>query len=387
MDQAIELAMELIRCKSVSPDDAGCMNIIAEQLEPCEFDIEWLNFNDTKNIWLRRGVEPPLFVFLGHTDVVPPGPLELWQSQPFEPEIRGDYLFGRGAADMKSSVAAMVIACQAFLKQHPVHRGSIALLLTSDEEALAADGIVKVMEVFKARGENIDWCLVGEPSSEDSFGDTIKIGRRGSLCGKLRIIGTQGHVAYPQFANNPVHLFAPALTSLTQAKWDSGNDHFPPTSFQISNLAAGSGAENVIPSHADVMFNFRFSPEMDEDSIKERVHSMLDTFDFRYELHWRLSGKPFYTESKELTNAVMKAVHDTIQRYPKPSTAGGTSDGRFIAPTGAQVVELGPVNTTIHRINECVDVHDVERMCLAYRKVLETLLIDATPRQNDQQFN
>lgn len=375
MSKTVDLAKQLIQCPSVSPDDAGCMEIVADQLQPYDFKVECMNFGDTNNIWLRRGNQTPLFVFLGHTDVVPAGPLDQWHSHPFEPDIREGYLYGRGAADMKSSIAAMVIACQAFLQDHSNPNSSIAVMLTSDEEALATNGIVKVVETLQARAEQIDWCLVGEPSSEQLLGDTIKVGRRGSLCGTLRILGTQGHVAYPQFADNPIHQFAPALTALTREVWDSGNDYFPPTALQISNINAGTGAENVIPGFLDISFNLRFSTELDEYTIKKCVHDILDEQDLDYQLIWRLSGNPFFTESKELTSAVVDAIQRITGLSSKLSTSGGTSDGRFIAPTGAQVIELGPVNTSIHKVNECVKVDDIDKLALTYQQILENLLI------------
>lgn len=375
MSETVDLAKQLIQCPSVSPDDAGCMEIVADQLQPYDFKVECMNFGDTNNIWLRRGNQTPLFVFLGHTDVVPAGPLDQWHSHPFEPDIREGYLYGRGAADMKSSIAAMVIACQAFLQDHSNPNSSIAVMLTSDEEALATNGIVKVVETLQARAEQIDWCLVGEPSSEQLLGDTIKVGRRGSLCGTLRILGTQGHVAYPQFADNPIHQFAPALTALTREVWDSGNDYFPPTALQISNINAGTGAENVIPGFLDISFNLRFSTELDEYTIKKCVHDILDEQDLDYQLIWRLSGNPFFTESKELTSAVVDAIQRITGLSSKLSTSGGTSDGRFIAPTGAQVIELGPVNTSIHKVNECVKVDDIDKLALTYQQILENLLI------------
>lgn len=375
MSKSLDLTQQLIKCQSVSPNDSGCMDIIAAQLAPYDFKVEWLNFDDTKNIWLRKGDSAPLLVFLGHTDVVPTGPLEQWDSHPFEPVIRNGHLYGRGAADMKSSIAAMVLACQDFLNQHKQHKGSIALMLTSDEEALATNGIVKVVQTLESRAEKIDWCLVGEPSSEQQFGDTIKVGRRGSLCGTLRVFGTQGHVAYPQFAENPIHRSALALATLASESWDNGNEYFPPTGFQVSNINGGTGAENIIPGFVDILFNLRFSTELDEDSIKHRVHAILDQHNLEYKLHWRLSGNPFFTEPKELTHAVSAAVQHTTGLSPKLSTSGGTSDGRFIAPTGAQVVELGPLNATIHKVNECVKVDDIDKLTLTYQRVLENLLI------------
>ncbi len=375
MSRSIDLAFELIKHQSVSPEDAGCMEVIASYLKPCGFEAEWLNFDDTKNVLLRRGRQTPLFVFLGHTDVVPSGPIDAWNSHPFRPEIREGYLYGRGAADMKSSIAAMVVACQEFLKEYPSPPGSIALMLTSDEEALATNGIVKVVETLQARSEKIDWCLVGEPSSEIEFGDTVKVGRRGSLCGTLQIFGTQGHVAYPHLAENPIHRVVPALTTLVQETWDEGNEYFPPTSFQISNINAGTGAENVIPGVVNISFNLRFSTELDENTIKNRVHRILDQHNLNYDIDWRLSGNPFFTKPGKLTEAVVEATQHVTNLKPKLSTGGGTSDGRFVAPTGAQIVELGPLNTTIHKVNECIEITDLEKLTLTYQKILEVLLI------------
>jgi len=375
MSNTLSLILELIRRPSVTPDDAGCMDLVAARLEPLGFQVEWLNFSATRNIWLRRGEEGPLFVFLGHTDVVPPGPLEDWTSPPFEPTIRDGRLYGRGAADMKSGVAAMVTALEAFVAQYPDHAGSIALLLTSDEEGDARDGVVKVVEVLKARGEAIDWCLIGEPSSFDRLGDVIRVGRRGSLCGSLRVHGVQGHVAYPDKADNPIHRCAPALAELTAEVWDEGNEFFPPTSFQISNIRAGTGAENVIPGRLEVLFNFRFSTALTEDEIKRRVHAILDKHGLKYELSWRLSGAPFLTTQTELTEAVQQALEQVIGRRARPDTGGGTSDGRFIAPTGAQVVELGPLNGSIHKIDEHTPVEDVDTLSRVYQQVLVNLLV------------
>lgn len=374
MIDTLELTKELIRRESVTPEDAGCMDLIAARLQHLEFKTEWLNFGDTKNIWLRRGDAAPLFVFLGHTDVVPPGPLEEWSSPPFEPEIRDGVLYGRGAADMKGSIAAMVTALEGFVARHPDHRGSIALLLTSDEEGVATDGVVKAVEVLKARGERIDWCLIGEPSSFNSLGDVIRVGRRGSLCGVLRVFGVQGHVAYPDKAENPIHRFAPALAELTAEVWDAGNAYFPPTSFQVSNIHSGTGAENVIPGRLEVQFNFRFSTALTEAEIKRRVTSILDAHGLRYELSWRLSGPPFLTTEAEFVEAVQKALEQVTGCRARPDTGGGTSDGRFIAPTGAQVVELGPLNGSIHKIDEHTAVADLDTLSQLYEQVLVNLL-------------
>ncbi len=377
MSDTLNLTQELIRCRSVTPEDAGCMELIAARLEPLGFTTEWFNYGKTKNIWLRRGIESPLFVFLGHTDVVPAGPLEDWHSPPFEPSIREGILYGRGSADMKSGVAAMVTALESFIPEHPNHQGSIAVLLTSDEEGDGKDAIVKVVEAFKARGEKIDWCLVGEPSSFDRLGDVIRVGRRGSLGGVLRILGIQGHVAYPNKADNPIHRFAPALAELTAEVWDHGNEFFPPTSFQVSNINGGTGADNVIPGRLDVLFNFRFSTAITEAKIKTRVHAILDRHGLNYDLHWRLSGPPFLTTQTELIEAVQQALEQVVGFRAKPDTGGGTSDGRFIGPTGAQVVEVGVLNGSIHKINEHTPVEDLDTLSKIYRQVLVNLLLIA----------
>jgi succinyl-diaminopimelate desuccinylase len=375
MSESLALAQALIHRRSVSPDDAGCMDLIAGRLEPLGFNIEWLDRADTRNIWLRRGERAPLFVFLGHTDVVPSGPENDWASPPFEPQIRDGLLYGRGAADMKSSIAAFVTACERFLQQHPDHNRSIAVLLTSDEEGAAINGTAKVVETLEARHEKIDWCLVGEPSSRQRLGDTIRVGRRGSLCARMIITGIQGHVAYPDLADNPIHRFAPALHALTQERWDEGNEHFPPTSLQISNINAGTGAENIIPGSVDVQFNLRFSSEIDEISIKERIHGLLDGHELEYEIEWRLSGNPFLTRETELLGAAQSALMEVTGHPARLDTGGGTSDGRFVAPTGAQVIELGTINESIHKVNECVSVADIDTLSCLYERVLFNLLV------------
>ena len=374
MSDTLALTQELIRRRSVTPNDAGCMDLIAARLLPLGFEAEWLNFGATKNIWLRRGVGAPLFVFLGHTDVVPTGPVETWSSPPFEPSIRNGLLYGRGAADMKSGVAAMVAALESFIPEQADHRGSIAVLLTSDEEGDGKDGVVKVVEVLKARGEFIDWCLVGEPSSFDRLGDVIRVGRRGSLCGILHVLGVQGHVAYPNRADNPIHRFAPALAELTAEVWDEGNKFFPPTSFQVSNINAGTGADNVVPGQLDVLFNFRYGSISTADSLKSRTHAILDQHGLNYELTWRLSGSPFLTTQPELIEAVQQALEQVVGQRARPDTGGGTSDGRFIAPTGAQVVELGVLNGSIHKIDEHTPVEDLDTLSKVYRQVLVNLM-------------
>ena len=374
MNDTLDLTCELIRCRSVTPDDAGCMELIADRLLPLGFTLEHLDFGDTRNLYMRHGTEPPLLVLLGHTDVVPSGPEAKWQSPPFEPTLRDGLLYGRGAADMKSGVAAMVTALQRFARNHPEHRGSVAILMTSDEEGAATDGVVKVIDTLTARGEKIDWCLIGEPSSFDRLGDVIRVGRRGSLCGMLVVHGVQGHVAYPDKADNPIHRAAPALAELTGEVWDQGNEFFPPTSFQISNIQAGTGAENIIPGSLEVSFNFRFSTAVTEGELKERVHAILDRHGLRYDLTWRLSGAPFLTTGRELIEATQSAVRGILGREARPDTGGGTSDGRFVAPTGAQVVELGPLNGTIHKIDECIPVEDIDALSTVYERILINLL-------------
>jgi succinyl-diaminopimelate desuccinylase len=377
VNDTLDLTCELIRRRSVTPDDAGCMEFIAERLLPQGFTLEQLDFGDTRNLYMRHGTEAPLLVFLGHTDVVPSGPEAKWQSPPFEPSIRDGLLYGRGAADMKSGVAAMVTSLQRFTRDHPGHRGSVAILMTSDEEGAATDGVVKVIDTLTARGEKIDWCLIGEPSSFDQLGDVIRVGRRGSLCGMLTVHGVQGHVAYPDKADNPIHRAAPALAALTTEVWDQGNAFFPPTSFQISNIQAGTGAENIIPGSLEVSFNFRFSTAVTEAELKERVHAILDRHGLRYDLAWRLSGAPFLTTGETLIEATQAALEQTLGVRARPDTGGGTSDGRFVAPTGAEIVELGPLNGTIHKIDECIPVKDIDVLSTIYERILINLL--ATP--------
>ena len=374
MSDTLELARELIRRASVTPEDAGCQDLLAQRLERLGFRIEPMPFGEVKNLWARKGESGPLFCFAGHTDVVPPGPLEAWDSPPFEPEIREGRLFGRGAADMKSSLAAMLTATERFLARHPDPAGSLAWLITSDEEGVAVDGTVKVVERLEARGEKIDWCLVGEPSSGEQLGDTIKNGRRGSLNGRLVVQGIQGHVAYPHLARNPVHQALPALAELAATEWDRGNDFFPPTSFQISNLHAGTGATNVIPGELEVVFNFRYSTENTAQTLERRTEEILRAHGLEYELEWSLSGEPFLTSEGELVEAAVAAVREVTGLEPELSTSGGTSDGRFIAPTGAQVIELGPRNATIHKVNEEVGVEELERLSRIYEALLERLL-------------
>ncbi|MFB9134947.1 succinyl-diaminopimelate desuccinylase [Vibrio olivae] len=370
----LALAKDLISRQSVTPEDAGCQEMMIERLKALGFTIETMVFEDTTNFWARRGTEAPLFAFAGHTDVVPAGPVDQWHTPPFRPTVIDGQLHGRGAADMKGSLAAMVIAVERFIEQNPNHKGSIAFLITSDEEGPFINGTTRVVDTLMARDETIDMCIVGEPSSTHFVGDVVKNGRRGSITGDLRVKGTQGHVAYPHLANNPVHNALPALAQLATTKWDDGNEFFPPTSFQIPNLAAGTGASNVIPGEFDVQFNFRFSTELTSDEIKSRVHSTLDAHGLDYDLKWTLSGHPFLTDTGDLLTAVVKAVADVNHKEPELLTTGGTSDGRFIAKMGAQVVELGPVNATIHKVNECVNISDLEKLTDMYEKTLENLL-------------
>jgi succinyl-diaminopimelate desuccinylase len=370
----LELTRQLIRRASVTPADAGCQQLLGERLARIGFALEPMRFGEVDNLWARRGKGAPLVCFAGHTDVVPPGPRERWRSDPFEPEIREGYLFGRGAADMKSSIAAFVVAVERFLAARPDHSGSIALLITSDEEGVAVDGTTRVVDALKARGESIDYCIVGEPSSANRLGDTIKNGRRGSLSGELVVKGVQGHVAYPHLADNPVHRAAPALAELAATRWDEGNEYFPPTTWQISNINAGTGATNVIPGELRVLFNFRFSTASTVDGLKQRVHALLDRHGLRYELAWSLSGLPFLTARGRLVQAVADAIRRETGLETELSTAGGTSDGRFIADICPQLVELGPVNATIHQLNECVAVDDLEPLSRIYGRVLAALL-------------
>lgn len=375
MSDTLELAKNLIARASVTPEDAGCQEAMIHRLEPLGFQVERLRFEDVDNFWARRGSQGPVLAFAGHTDVVPTGPLDAWESDPFQPELRDGMLYGRGAADMKGSLAAMVTACERFVAAHPDHKGSIAFLITSDEEGPSINGTIKVVEHLEARGEKITWCLVGEPSSNHQVGDVIKNGRRGSLNGKLKIRGRQGHVAYPHLADNPIHRVAPALAELCREQWDMGNEFFPPTTFQISNIHSGTGAENVIPGTVDIQFNFRFSTETTVEKLQARVTAILDTHDLQYELDWRLSGHPFLTARGELVAASIAAIKKITHRDTELSTSGGTSDGRFIAPTGAQVVELGPLNATIHQVNECVSAADLDTLSDIYEHILAQLLL------------
>ncbi len=372
---SLDLAIELLQRPSVTPDDAGCQQFLRERLEPLGFACETMQFEEVTNLWARRGADGPLFCFAGHTDVVPTGPLDAWDSDPFRPEIRDGLLYARGAADMKSSIACFVVACEEFIAAHPEHRGSIALLITSDEEGPAKNGTVRVIEALQDRGEKIDWCLVGEPSSTERLGDVVKNGRRGSLGARLVIRGKQGHVAYPHLADNPVHRAAPFLADLTAIEWDRGNDFFPPTTLQISNIHAGTGATNVISGELVIDFNLRFSTALTPEAIRERVENLLHRHGLDYRIDWNLSGLPFITETGALLDAARQAIHEVQGIDTEMSTAGGTSDGRFIAPTGAQVLELGPVNASIHQINEHVRAADLDILTRVYRKILENLLL------------
>lgn len=370
----VQLASDLIARQSVTPDDAGCQALLIERLAAIGFECETMVFDDVTNLWARRGQDGPVLAFAGHTDVVPPGPLEKWDSDPFVPEIRDGVLFGRGAADMKSSIAAMVTACEAFIADHPDHFGSIALLITSDEEGVAVDGTVKVIETLEARGEKIDWALVGEPSSTERVGDVIKNGRRGSIGARLVIHGVQGHVAYPHKVDNPIHRAMPALHELARHRWDEGNAFFPPTSLQISNINAGTGAHNVVPGHAEVLFNLRYSTEIDDRHIIDTTRAILDKHELDYDIEWQISGYPFLTPAGELVAAARHAIRRHAGIDAELATTGGTSDGRFIAPTGAQVLELGPVNESIHKIDEHVDVEQLDTLSEIYQAILRELL-------------
>ncbi len=374
MPDTLALTCDLMSRASVSPVDGGCQALMGARLAALGFRVENLRFGNVDNFWARRGTGAPLFCFAGHTDVVPPGPLEEWHSDPFTPVIRDGVLYGRGAADMKSGLAAMLTACEEFIGRHPDHRGSIAFLITSDEEGPSIDGTKRVVELLRSRNEAIDWCLVGEPSSESVLGDTIKIGRRGSLSGRLTVHGVQGHIAYPQLADNPIHALVPALAELASRTWDRGNEHFQPTTFQVSNIAAGTGAPNVIPGELKARFNLRFSTEQTIESLQATVAEILAKHRVKHTLDWFISGYPFLTTPGTLSEAAARAVKEELDVTAKLSTGGGTSDGRFIAPLGAQVIELGVVNATIHKANECVRVEDIERLRRTYRRTLEILL-------------
>lgn len=376
MSATLHLACALINQPSVTPDDAGCHDIMINRLEAIGFHCERLTFGEVNNFWARRGNSGPLLAFAGHSDVVPTGPEDQWHTPPFTATQRDGMLYGRGAADMKGSLAAMITACENFVAKHPEHPGSIGFLITSDEEGPAINGTVKVIEHLQARKEHIDYCLVGEPTSTTRVGDVIKNGRRGSLGGKLIIHGIQGHVAYPHLAANPIHLAAPALAELCTIQWDNGNEYFPATSFQISNIHAGTGATNVIPGELELLLNFRYSTEFTHEQLQQRVEDLLNQHGLKYTLDWTLSGKPFLTPKGALVDATAEAIRRVTGLITELSTTGGTSDGRFIAPTGAQVLELGPINATIHKINECVSLKDLDDLSQIYEQLLEILLIE-----------
>lgn len=379
-DPTLELTKQLLAAQSVTPEDAGCQALMAKRLEAIGFTVEELNFSDeqgsVKNFWARRGSEKPCIAFAGHTDVVPTGDLARWESDPFTPTVRDGQLYARGAADMKTSLAAFITGIEAFIAEHPDHNGSIALLITSDEEGPATCGTVRVIETLEARNEKIDYCLVGEPSSTNTLGDIIKNGRRGSVGCILTIVGTQGHVAYPHLADNPIHYCGDVINTLKNIEWDKGNEYFPPTSFQISNIAGGTGATNVIPETVQITFNLRYSTEIDSAGIQAKVNQELDKLGINYQANWTTFGLPFLTEKGILVEACQKSIKDNVGVDAELSTTGGTSDGRFIAPTGAQVVELGPINATIHKVNECVDITAPAQLSAIYNGILINLLTD-----------
>jgi succinyl-diaminopimelate desuccinylase len=374
-NEVLYLTKELINRRSVTPEDAGCQQLMADYLSPLGFKIETMQFADTTNLWARRGSEGPLFCFAGHTDVVPSGPEHEWQTPPFKATEIGEYLHGRGAADMKGSLAAMLVATKAFVTEHPDHQGSVAFLITSDEEGPFINGTTRVIDTLEARNEKITWCVVGEPSSTTKVGDVVKNGRRGSLTGDLEVKGIQGHVAYPHLACNPIHQASPALSELAAMHWDNGNEFFPATSFQISNINGGTGAGNVIPGTLNVCFNFRFSTEVTDHELIARVVAVLDKHQLDYALNWTFNGQPFLTDHGKLLEATVQAIRASTGRETELSTAGGTSDGRFIAPTGAQVIELGPTNATIHKVDECVRIADLDTLADIYQGILRRLLV------------
>ena len=379
MSATLELTCELIRRPSLTPKDEGCQALLCARLKAIGFDIHTLRFGEVDNFWAIRGSSGPIMCFAGHTDVVPTGPETYWNTPPFEPTIKDGVLYGRGAADMKGSLAAMITAVEAFIEQNPEHPGRIAFLITSDEEGPAQDGTVRVVQWLKEHNTSPDWCLVGEPSSSKILGDVVKNGRRGSLNGKLIVKGIQGHVAYPDTADNPIHRAAPALTDLANEVWDHGNDHFPATSFQISNISAGEGVTNVIPGTLELLFNFRYSTEVSADELKTRTGDILDRYSLDYELEWQLSGEPFLTAEGELASAAIDAISTVKNITTTLSTSGGTSDGRFIAPLGTQVLELGPINSSIHKVNENILVQDIDDLSLIYQHILEQVFSTPTP--------
>lgn len=374
-DPTFELTRQIISCHSVTPEDGGCMEIITERLKPLGFSIEFINRNGVTNLWARRGTTAPLFVFAGHTDVVPTGPLDKWTSPPFAPEVRNGMLYGRGTADMKSSVAASVTAVEAFIAAHPNHPGSLAFLLTSDEEGDAVDGTVIVVEALKARGETLDFCIIGEPTSVNTLGDMIKNGRRGSLSGTLTVKGIQCHIAYPEKGRNPIHEAAPALAELAATRWDEGNEYFPPTTWQVSNIHGGTGATNVIPGQLEIKFNFRFSTASTPEGLQQRLRAILEKHDLDYDIHWTLGARPFLTGRGRLADATSAAISETCGIETELSTTGGTSDGRFIAEICQQMLEIGPVNATSHKIDECIAVDSLPKLSAIYRRILERCLL------------
>ncbi|MCK9201846.1 MAG: succinyl-diaminopimelate desuccinylase [Gallionella sp.] len=376
MSDTFELAKQLISRRSLTPNDDGCIDIIGARLAPLTFNVEKMRCGEVDNLWARRGNDGPLLCFAGHTDVVPSGPVNKWDSDPFTPTVRDGMLYGRGASDMKGSLAAFVTAIEKFVAAHPQHRGSIALLLTSDEEGIAVDGTVRVVEALRERGEPIDYCIVGEPTSVAKTGDTIKNGRRGSLSGTLTVKGVQGHIAYPHLVKNPIHMAAPAIAELAATVWDEGNEYFPPTSWQISNIHGGTGATNVVPGTVEIQFNFRHSTASTVDSLKQRVHAILDKHKLEYDLIWEMSGKPYLTPRGDLVDAVAAAIKQVQGLDTELSTSGGTSDGRFIADICPQVLEVGPLNATIHKINECVAVADLDALSEIYYLTLRKLLAE-----------
>ncbi len=371
---SIVLLKELVQRPSVTPEDAGCQDVLASRLEALGFECETMVFGDVTNLWARRGSESPVLCFAGHTDVVPPGPESEWNTDPFDPVVRDGVLYARGSADMKSGLAAMIVALEEFIESHPEHKGSLAMLITSDEEGRARDGTLKVVETLQARDEHIEWCVLGEPSSQSRLGDIVRVGRRGSLSGMLTVQGIQGHVAYPQLADNPIGRFAPVLASLYSTEWDQGNEYFPPTSFQVVDIRAGLGFPNVTPGELSARFNFRYSTEWTHEQLKARVGEIFDAHDIDYELDWHLSGEPFLTEPGQLIDAVTEAVIAESGELPELSTGGGTSDGRFISPAGTDVVELGPVNASIHKVNEHVSIADVVKLTAMYQRIMKLLL-------------
>ena len=374
MSKTLDLAKDLISRQSNTPLDAGCQELMISRLEPLGFNVERMRFGDVDNFYARRGTTGPLLVFAGHTDVVPTGPVDKWHTPPFEPTIKDGMLYGRGAADMKTSCAAFITAIEDFVAANPNHQGSIGLLITSDEEGVAVDGTVKVVEALKARGEHFDYCIVGEPTSNKVVGDMIKNGRRGSLSGKLVVKGVQGHIAYPHLVKNPIHMVAPAIKDMVDTVWDNGNEYFPPTSWQISNMNGGTGATNVVPGEVEILFNFRFSTASTEQNLKERVYAILDKHELNYDLDWEYSP-PYITPRGNLVEAISEAIQECYGVSPELSTTGGTSDGRFIADICKQVIEFGPLNATIHKLNECVAVADIEPLKDTYRITLEKLLL------------